>query len=96
MPEPPNAPPWKGREMRWTIAVNEHEGSLQATLAWANDGEVLATAQAGEAAECIAAVAAALTSLTGRLQVAKGVERIAEGLLASDDEEGQQSDRDDG
>ena len=78
--------------MRWTIAVEEHDDSFQATASWANDGEVAATCQAGEPAECVAGVAAALTSLTGRLQVAQGIERSIKQLLGTGDEdEDQQS-----
>jgi sulfur transfer protein SufE len=84
--------PWSGRNMRWQIEVahradaegNRVDGYV-ATLSWAQDGETLASAAAEQPADCIAAVAAALTSITARAQLTSNALRGLESLLDASD-----------
>jgi hypothetical protein len=80
MPEQPfpDPPPWRGRPLNFTLAVREHEGGLRAHVAWSDDDEVLATCDAGTAADALAGAAAALTSIIGRIEVAEGFRRGVE------------------
>lgn len=65
--------------MRFTLEVDVDEvaGVPRAQVAWADDGELLAVCEAGMAADALAGATAALTSMVGRIEVAKGIRRGA-------------------
>jgi hypothetical protein len=69
---------YKGRQARWIIEIQEDDGQLRGYASWADDSEVVATCEGLKVSDCVAGVAAALSAVTARLDLARSLDRALE------------------